>query len=614
MAYLFKGRLCGYICAECSEALSNVIVRLYRNREEQNVAALVGANAKDTFRVLTPDEVKQKSGDLIAETRTDADGNFTFELGDNTRYGGEAFEIDVYCETVPNAPEGDHEPVQVTLTTVQPAWRKTENGQVAGWEYCIPFRYWCLIRSRFGAWVICGKVVDCETKTPISGVRVRAFDADWLQDDALGSAMTDAQGKFRIYYAKSSFEKTPFSWLGINVEHTSGPDLYFSVETVPGAIVLLKETQADGRKPGRENVGTCFCVTLCVDPKKIPPHTPTELPSVFTKIGGLYYETNVNSFAPGNGRTIGDNRAFFSSLRLNGILSQRRNNNPVEYMFEVRPTDVDGNPLGSWTQVPTAQVAGTQIGDITKFVSPPNPPGSNPVKMTPYFLSNIDFTGDGWIKVPQMTDINLPTGAFAPNNNLINLNTTQLAAFPAIDLTGLVTGQSQTAVAPLAQNKHFAIRMWVREQGIAGSATIGGTCHHIAVENTLYNNILSHPAWSGPNAVSGQLGLAMINVAQLIGGCDEITTQLDVLFTAAHPNLGAVSISMVGGGGTYNFTLPVPANAADQHGTAIPSAWALADLADCAYIVSLSAQLLLTTGDGVPNNVYDQIAYCKHTM
>lgn len=613
MAYVFRGRLCGYICADCSEALSNVVVRLYRNREGQDVAALVGANAKDTFRVLTPDEVKEKENDLIAQTKTDDQGNFTFELGENDRYAGEAFEVDVYCESVPNAPEASNtEPVQFTVTTLQPAWKQEERGFVAAWEYCISYRYWCLIRSRFGAWVICGTVVDCETKTPLPGVQVKAFDADWLQDDPLGSGVTNAQGKFRIYYAKSSFEKTPLSWLGLNVELTSGPDLYFSVETVPTAISLLKETQVDGRKPGRENVGPCFCVTLCVDPKKIPPHTPTELPSVFTKIGNLYYETQVNSFAPGNGKTIGDNRAFYSTLKLNGILSQRRNGNAVEYMFEVMPTDADGNSVGGWSQVPVAQVAGTYIGDITKFVSPPVPPGSNPIKMTPYFLSNVDFTLDGWIKVPQMTDINAPTGAFAPNNTLIYLNTAQLAAFAPIDLTGLITGQSQTTVAPLASNLHFAIRMWVREDGVAGSATVGGICHHIAVENTLYNNIRSHPAWSGPTPVSGALGVAMVNVAQLTGGCDEITTDLDLLFTAAHPNLGTVTMSMVGGGGTFDFIIPAPADPTDQHGTASPDGWPLDELANCAYIVTLSAQLLLTTGESAPDDVIDQIAFCKH--
>lgn len=35
--YIFKGSLCGLICPECPEPLSNVKVRLYRLRAEQNV-------------------------------------------------------------------------------------------------------------------------------------------------------------------------------------------------------------------------------------------------------------------------------------------------------------------------------------------------------------------------------------------------------------------------------------------------------------------------------------------------------------------------------------------------------------------------------------------------
>lgn len=34
MNYIFKGRLCGYICSECFEPLSKVKVRIYRARED----------------------------------------------------------------------------------------------------------------------------------------------------------------------------------------------------------------------------------------------------------------------------------------------------------------------------------------------------------------------------------------------------------------------------------------------------------------------------------------------------------------------------------------------------------------------------------------------------
>jgi hypothetical protein len=37
----------------------------------------------------------------------------------------------------------------------------------------------------------------------------------------------------------------------------------------------------------------------------------------------------------------------------------------------------------------------------------------------------------------------------------------------------------------------------------------------------------------------------------------------------------------------------------------------MTSLGPCAYIVTLSVQILLTTGDGVPDNLIDQIAFCK---
>lgn len=100
MVYLFKGRLCGYICPDCEELLSNVTVRLYRVREDQDVTVRAVASPKETLAILSDDEVEAKASSLIAETTTGENGEFTFELGEED-YGGEAFEIDVYCETVP---------------------------------------------------------------------------------------------------------------------------------------------------------------------------------------------------------------------------------------------------------------------------------------------------------------------------------------------------------------------------------------------------------------------------------------------------------------------------------------------------------------------------------
>jgi len=154
---------------------------------------------------------------------------------------------------------------------------------------------------------------------------VRAFDVDWLQDDDLGSGITDGGGHFRIDYTTADFQKTIFS-PSINVELVGGPDLYFRVETLGGTPLLI-EPRSRGRQPDRENAGPCFCVDLCLSEQ--PPVDTDPLP-VFTAVGGYQYLTDINSTPPGTGLTVADNRAFFSTMRLNGILSKKLNGNPME--------------------------------------------------------------------------------------------------------------------------------------------------------------------------------------------------------------------------------------------------------------------------------------------
>ena len=140
--YIFKGRLCGYICAECPEPLANLEVQLYRVDKRHNVAALAVANPKETFAILDDDQVREKQSRLLAKTTSDAEGNFSFALDKN--YDGEAFEIDVYCGSVPRQKIGKKppKPRQFTITTLQPRFRENEQGYIAVWEYCLPYRFW----------------------------------------------------------------------------------------------------------------------------------------------------------------------------------------------------------------------------------------------------------------------------------------------------------------------------------------------------------------------------------------------------------------------------------------------------------------------------------------
>lgn len=602
--YRFVGTLCGYICEECRESLSGVKVRLYR--ASRDITQRASADPKDTFELISDEGAATRKGDLIAETATDEDGKFAFNLGADQKYSGEAFEIDVYCGTIPHRKPTPTppDPIQFSITTIQPQWRQSEKGFVAAWEYCIPARYWCHIRGRFGAWTICGHVTICDTEASLGGVRVFAFDRDWLQDDPLGSAVTDGTGHFRIDYAAADFKKTIFNWL--NVELFGGPDIYFRVETL-GGTVLLAEPPDRARASDRNNRGPCFCVDLCVP--EGPSTNPTVL-SAFTNLG-VYDFTNGFVNTTTNGHTS-DNRAFFSNVRLNGILAQLLNGHPLEYMFEVK----DVTAGGAYTQVPMSHISPLEIGKIENY-APAFPGDPNPVKTRPVVVNGPlnpgdvvpTVTGDGWIQVPQQNNVFSPQGNFVANGNMIGLITTSLNAWPTINLTGL-TGGTGLSPAQQANDRIYGIRMQVREHGNPGSAIIAGECARAAVDNTLYDNENHHPYWGG-GVINGELCVRLLDIAELRAApCSEITTSLTVQFTAGHPNLGAVSVSMTGPGGPFVFTLP-PAVPGERFGTAVPSGWTLASLAPCAYIVTLGVDVLLTTGDSVPSVPPDQIAFCK---
>ncbi len=266
MAYLFSGRFCGYICTECQEPLANVKIRLYRPSATNNdnlAATHAATDLKQSFAILTDENVKEKSPALLAEATTDENGSYAIRLGEKQEYDGGPLQVDIYVERVPGQKDdANGSPLQFTVATITPEWNERGNDVTWNWEYCLPHRFWCAIRSRFDAWVICGRLTTCKGNIPLAKATVTAYDADWLQDDALGSAITDGNGRFRIDYSTADFRKTPLSpW--INFELIGGPDIYFKAELDGSPII--DENSGDARVPGRENIGHCFCVHLCTD-------------------------------------------------------------------------------------------------------------------------------------------------------------------------------------------------------------------------------------------------------------------------------------------------------------------------------------------------------------
>ena len=138
---------------------------------------------------------------------------------------------------------------------------------------------------------------------------------------------------------------------------------------------------------------------------------------------------------------------------------------------------------------------------------------------------------------------------------------------------------------------------------------VAGECLNAAINNTLYNNVSHHPSWAG-YVTNGSLAVYFVDIAELIGaGCRQFTNSLTVLFSAVHPTLGAVSISMQGPGGPYSFTLPA-AVPGQRFGTAT-NGFVFFSLPSCAYLITLEIQVLLTAGDSIPSDLSDLIAFCK---
>jgi hypothetical protein len=487
-------------------------------------------------------------------------------------------------------------PLSFTLTTLAPQWRQVEDGFEAAWSYEIPHRIWCGLRGRLGWWSICGHVTVCETKIAVPGVKVSAFDRDWLQDDPLGSAVTDASGHFRIDYTADAFARTPWTpW--INIEMVAGPDVYFRVDGPTG--VLLQEPPSRGRQADRENVGPCFCVDLCVE--DAPGGTDQPYPW-FDHIGGYKTVTGFDSAPGGTGRTLGDNRAFYAGLRLNGVLGRQFSGQPAEYRFEfdsgagwqpVRPAQMVAMQIGTWQRL-----TGSFPPVETKSVVVLGANGPDQIAVVP--------DADGWVAVPQ--DNSLTTGLFVPNNNLIGLDSSTISA-QTHNLSGIVAGQS-TAPAGLAADEYVALRMVLRVAGQPATQVQAGIAERVALANTTYNQVQKQGSWV-PARVDNQLGVVSVDIQELIGhGCARITNALHVNYTAAHPNLGGMSLTITGPGGPYHYALPPIAQ--DFFGSVsslLDSAnnpVTVASLPKCSYILTGSIGLLLTTGDESP--VVSQIA------
>ena len=96
-----------------------------------------------------------------------------------------------------------------------------------------------------------GHLID-KNGSPMSGVLVKAYDADDLGRDDLGSAYTDANGNFRITYEPSRYDDWPFK--------ENEPDIY--LEIFRDGTLIGKTKTWDNVKGEELDIGTITPITV----------------------------------------------------------------------------------------------------------------------------------------------------------------------------------------------------------------------------------------------------------------------------------------------------------------------------------------------------------------
>ncbi|MDN3690084.1 hypothetical protein [Cyclobacterium jeungdonense] len=628
MIYTLKGNLTGVQCDDHFMPLSNTTVRLYRSRADVNEATvLVAAQAKETFQIIDEKGIKSKEKDLLAESKTDESGNYTFEInGDKAKYKGEAVEFAVFYAEVPDYGQKNTEkpknfqPFLASLNVLQPKWRETNNGLQANWNYRISNRIWCQILSILDIWLICGLVSHCESQQALAGIEVIAMDDDVISDDQLGSAITDENGRFCIYYRSKDFKKTFLSPV-VNVETPlfpwgNGPDIFFKFAF--GGSIFFEELPSRARQADRENVGNCFCVRLCLRDQPDGGNGTGPI-GYFFAIGELRRYNSIVNINPASGKTVGkpisswNDLAFYQNLALVGALTEKLNGAPMEYKFQYTELTSPGDPVpispGAWTDVIPTQIANTVIGYGWKLT-----PGFEYEDIAINAVGSqipVSFNGN-WIVVPQSGSLPMGFNLVLNNNGpLIKLISSTIAGTP-VDMGGLIPGNSTTSVNPLQQNRYFSLRMIKREAGNPSTEVVAGVSRPLAIFNTKYLNVPQRGSWL-PTTNSNELGVASIDLDELAtsGGCSTITNTLTAKYTAANPNLGAVSLNMTGPGGPHSFAPVVETTPGEEsHGTSAYTG-SVEALPKCSYEVRLSAELKLTNGESQHDGIWDRVLFCK---
>lgn len=607
MTHKITGRLCGYICPNVEEPLENVTLRVYRPPEDPDLRLeLATAQPNETARVIDGKELDRKSNRLLLETTTEADGSYEIDFAEVEGYDGGPIELDVYLETVPGKTVPNPDPVQITVTVLNPEWRTPQEESHYEFDYCFSRRFWCDVREQFGAWVVCGRAWDCEDQEARAGLTVRARDADLVQHEVLGSAVTDSDGHFRIYFTRADFERTPPPF-GL-IELFGGPDLYFEVDDARGNA-LLREDTSRGRQSDREDAGTCTHVELCLDLPQVPDDGEHVDPiPQFTHVGR--YEIGTEITSSGYAQPGGDTLAFTGTLPLIGVMPHGGATTDMEYRFQIENLDT-----GAVTTLDSSAIRPARIGSLQYWAE--TSPGTYTLEHDPYYVNNsgaannVSVGTNGWIQVPTEDDPGSPgspgTGSFVRDTGLLTRFNSRTVLQEAFDLTSPDVHEAGDGLdASEKSSEHaFAITFESREVGAPGTVRTD-TLSRIVISNTRYDQ-RRHPSWAVDETTLP--GVVMLDIEEFMNagnGCIRLDDTVTAAVTAYNPHINDVTVEIEGPGSVSSPQHPTPSGG--EVATTLP--FNTSSLQPCAYILWLHVSYDLTRGYGRIDDDHDRVGFC----
>ncbi len=613
--YVYRAHMGGRICEESVFDLSNVELSIYRAELEECVKR---PEVKKFFRQLSEEEYKKMEGRLLCRSVSDTKGVAECDIGSQkSRYEGGCIELVISFKKRVGEEVQLEKDEHYTIAIYSPKWDKTDDGYIHFSEMIIPAAIWCAFLKKHGIWVICGEVVTCgEQEVPVGGVTVRAFDVDWIQDDYLGSGVTDSHGRFFIFYDKSKFNRTPFSPF-INVEWTGGPDLYFKIEGVDSdgnPVTLLEEDPSRGRRPDRENVGNCFCAKLCVE-RGEEGGTVTE--SAWTGVGTHFTipdSTSLNDFDP-KGYAGAMKYAFTGIIRMTGQSLRFSGTDHVEYRFLLSHTTADnGTPFLPATDFTTVVGVGagsdlfvkTKVGQMWRF--------SPSFKIVDIYAEIGDLDGDGWLDVNNSIE---RTFIMDPSLNVADLSVPGLWTW--VDLDGMMAinsikfvnhaGVPEDAADP-GEEVAFSDRIPIQKMAIRFE-----TRRVIDKATDRYAPLPGSGMTLNCMVVNNNAAFMKLAMKEhlSLGACTPLSGKVHALYTVSHPHIEDVTLSVRKNSvSTWTSLSDSSLPLIDNTNTAIdqinnPAGIEINSflvMSKCTYIVRLALKRRLHTGDSTVSSNY----------